>query len=100
MGEDRREYDLPVTLNKRRFNRVVIDPHFEKNHPDMTDQIILELVKSLDSSENEPVGKHDGFTYLAREVRWQDKPYRIVLTYCDEDFLGVINAFRVEEKTS
>ena len=24
----------------------------------------------------------------------------IVLTYCDEDFLGVINAFRVKEKKS
>jgi hypothetical protein len=100
MGDTRREYSLTVTLNKRRFNRVVIDPHLEKKHPDMTDQVILELVKRLDLSESEPVGETDGFAYLAREVCWQDKTYRIVLTYCDEDFLGVVNAFRVKEKTS
>ncbi len=100
MDDQRREYELVVTLNKRQFNRVVIDPHFEKNHPDMTDQLILELVKCLDRSESEPISERDGFTYLAREIRWQDKPYRVVLTYCDEDFLGVINAFRVKEKTS
>ena len=98
MSGERREYRLTIILNKRRFDRVVIDPHYGQNHPDMTDQVILELVKQLDGRESEPVDETNGFFYLAREVSWQDRPYRIVLTYCDEDFLGVINAFRVKEK--
>jgi hypothetical protein len=100
MGEKRREYQVFITLNKRRFDRVVIDPHYEKNHPDITDQLILELLKLLDGTESEPADEADGFIYLAREVYWQGKSYRIVLTCCAESFLGVINTFRVKEKKS
>ncbi len=48
MGDKRRDYQVFITLNKRRFDRVVIDPHYEKNHPDITDQLILEPLKLLD----------------------------------------------------
>ena len=95
MSDFRRPHPLLVTLNKRRFDRLLIDPHYEEKHPDMTDEIIIELVKQLNETESEPVSVSDGFTYLACEIVWQGKPYRIVLTYCEESFLGVINAFRV-----
>lgn len=58
--------------------------HYEKKHPDMTDELILELISQL-----------DGTQYFALTTIWQDKDYRIVLNYCEEDFLGVVNAFRV-----
>ncbi len=100
MSDQRREHNLTITLNKRRFDRVVIDPHYEINHPDMTDKIVLELIKQLDASETEPVAgpDNDGFVYLAKELLWHSKTYRIVLTYCEESFLGVINAFRVKKE--
>lgn len=98
MSSNRREYSLAITFNKRCFSRVVIDPHYEEKHPDITDQLILELVKQLDGRDIEPEGEADGFKYFAHEMDWQHKSYRIVLTYCEEDFLGVINVFRVKEK--
>jgi hypothetical protein len=97
MSDERREYPLIIVFNKRRFTRVEIDPHYEENHPDITDQLVLELVGLLDGCESDPVGENDGFKYFAETLSWQDKSYRIVLTYCEEDFLGVINAFRVKE---
>ena len=98
MSEARRSHPLTILFNDRRFLRIEIDPHYEKKHPDMTDQIILELVRLLDGQGSERVTESDGFFYCARELYWRGKPYRIVLTYGDEDFLGVINAFRVKEK--
>jgi hypothetical protein len=101
MCEERRKYPLTIHFNARRFERVEIDPHYEENHPDMTDQIILELVKLLDGRASERIEEDSqGFFYCARELYWHGKPYRIVLTYTDENFLGVVNAFRVKEKKS
>jgi hypothetical protein len=98
MVDGRREYPFSITLNGRLFTRVVIDPHYEENHPDITDQLILNLIQLLDGTQSDPVSRKDGFVYLAQEISWKEKSYRLVLTYCDEDFLGVINAFRVKEK--
>jgi hypothetical protein len=98
MDEKRREYPLSIILNKRCFTLVVIDTHYEKKHPEITDQLILELVRHLDGSNIELADESGGFKYFAHEMYWQSKPYRIVLTYCEEDFLGVINVFRVKEK--
>ena len=95
---NRREYSIKISLNQRRFTSLVIDPHYEKNHPDITDQIILELVKQLEGTESDPEDEKDGFAYFARELRLNEKTYRVVITYCDEPFLGIVNAFRVREK--
>lgn len=100
MSDERREYQLAIIFNKRHFIRVVIDPHYEKNHPDVTDQLVLDLVRLLDGVESDPVGENDGFKYFAETMAWQGKTYRIVLAFCEEDFLGVINAFRVKEMKS
>ena len=98
MPSVRREYPISITFNRRRFTLLVIDPHYEENHPDMTDPLIIELVRQLDGSETEPESETNGFKYFVREVSMVNKFYRIILTYCEEDFLGVINAFRVKER--
>jgi hypothetical protein len=77
---------------------VISHPHYEEKHLDINDSLILELVKLLDGTEAEPEDETNGFKYFAREMVWQSKSYRVVLTYCEEDFLGVINVFRVKEK--
>lgn len=100
MGEERRRYPLVIHFNERRFSQIEIDPHYEKKHPDMTDQVILELVKCLDGTVSPAVDKDGSFRFFVEHPRWQGKAYRIILTYSDEDFLGVVNAFRVKEKKS
>jgi hypothetical protein len=68
MSDKRRLYPLTLAFNKRRFNRLVIDPHYEEKHLDMTDEIIMELVKQLHETETEADGETDGFKYFAREL--------------------------------
>ena len=97
MPDLRREYPHALTFNGRRFSRVLIDQHYQQNHPDMSDQTILELIKAQDGTQQEPAAEQDGFLYFKIEDRWQGKRYRLILTYCEEDYLGVINAFRVKE---
>lgn len=45
---DRNEYKLSLVINERHLSRVVIDQHYQVNHPEINDELILELVKTLD----------------------------------------------------
>jgi hypothetical protein len=76
----------------------VIDTHYEKNHPNIKDQVILELVRILNGMDVEVEREKNGFMYLSETIQWREKSYRLVFTYNDEDFIGIINAFRVQEK--
>lgn len=98
MTAGRREYSRLITLNGRRFSRIVVDPHYEKNHPDITTLIILGLVELLNGTELDPVSESSGFKYFEKTLTWKNRPYRLVITYTEDDFIGVINAFRVRDK--
>ena len=41
----RRAYVLNLRINGRQINKVVMDPHYQAKHPDISDALILELVK-------------------------------------------------------
>ena len=95
----RKEYFLKITINNRNLSRVVIDQHYQLNHPEMSDDLILELVKSINEEIFEIESETNGFQYFRVEpVMYEDKPYRLILLlYIHDDFLGVVNAFRVKK---
>ncbi len=64
----------------------------------MSDELILRLVKLLDGGEFDLKSESDGYKYFVEVVLLKDRSYRIILTHCDEDYLGVVNAFRVKGK--
>jgi len=94
---DRTEYPLLITINGRALSRVLIDQHYKAKHPEVTDAIILELVKQLDGGNYAIENEQEDFEYFRVEpVFHNNDPYRIVLVLCiTEDYLGVVNAFRV-----
>ena len=49
MPKKRRSYPIRLIVNKLVLNEIIIDPHYEVNHPYMTDELIYELVKNLDN---------------------------------------------------
>lgn len=94
----RPEYLLRLTINGRLLNRVVIDQHYRERHAEsIDDALILRLVKELDGRTFPVEAFRGDFEYFAVEpVQLEDKPYRLVLVLCVvEDYLGVVNAFRV-----
>lgn len=96
----RNEYPLSIKINNRRLSRVTIDQHYRLNHPDVSDDLILKLIQEIDGEIFDIEIEKNGFEYFAVEpVAYSDKPYRLVLLLCvHDDFLGVINAFRVPRK--
>lgn len=94
----RNAYPIKLRLNHRQINRVIIDQHYKRKHPDVTDLIIINLVQALDEEEfliEEIRGKFQYF--VVEPIFFKGAPYRLVLVLCIfDDYLGVINAFRVK----
>ncbi len=98
---NRPEYELTITINAKLFTRVIIDQHYKEKLTDLDDGKILELVKTL-NEQNFPSESAQGeFEYFALEpVFLRAKPYRLILVTCTEDnFIGVVNAFRMSRRS-
>ena len=96
----RNEYALKLQINGRLLSRVIIDQHYKEKHPDMSDKLIIELVKTLNGGEFDIQMQRGPYEYFAVEpVHLDEKVYRLVLLLCiGEDFIGVVNAFRRNKK--
>lgn len=97
---ERNEYFLNLTINQKKTSRVIIDQHYKIKHNELDDKLILDLVLTLDGEIFEIDSKYNNFEYFVAEpVLCLGKPYRVILLHCiDDNYLGVINAFRVKFK--
>lgn len=90
-------YSLPLSINGLRFNKVWISLHYELNHGEsINDLLILGLVKLLNEYEHIPdkVSKED-FQYYKSDLVWNNKFYRLIwLIPPEKDYVGVVNAYR------
>ena len=105
----RNEYKLVLRFNERAIFRVIIDQHYKFAHPEMSDALILELVKLLDG-ESGHIESSDldldldldlefefEFEYFKKDpLFYMERPYRLVFLLNKFDsYIGVVNAFRV-----
>ena len=98
---DRKEYPLKIRINSRDLNRVIIDQHYSEKHSEsVDDKTILDLIKTLDGEDFLIESERGDFQYFTAEpVFKDDAPYRIIMVLCiHDDYLGVINAFRVDRR--
>ncbi len=93
----RREYEINVFINGKRFTKLHIDPHYEKKHStSINDKIILELVQQLNDRNFEPQYMDDNFEYYVREsLVFESKKYKLIWLI-DKNFayIGIVNAYR------
>lgn len=91
-------YSILLTINGRQISRVAIDPHYEERHRDsINDDLILDLVKTLDGAEQLPTSVDDeGFEYYVTDkILLRGKRYKLVwLLHEKEIYVGIVNAYR------
>jgi hypothetical protein len=97
---ERRNYHISIVFNDTLINELIIDEHYEKKHPEISDSIIIELVRALNGLKLAPTKADSLFSYFVEEpVYFMSKPYRLVIVLeRGKKYIGVINAFRVKEK--
>jgi len=101
--EERKTYPQSIEFNETLYTSILIDQHYKEKHPDISDELILAMLNLvIHKSKHDPESEadHSGFQYFRIEpIEFQDNPYRLILVTCrGENFLGVVNAFRVEKK--
>lgn len=92
----RNEYQITGFFNDRFYSKVVVDQHYKVSHPEITDELILNLIRSIDLNVDSE--STDGYFdyYKVDPLYFLGDPYRLILVIeKDADYLGVINAFRV-----
>ena len=92
-------YSIQITVNKNQITTVLIGRHYLKKHSSyMNDDLILELVGSLDGHSFPIDSISSGIEYYVADVHLSstDKTYRIIWLFEGEklEILGVINAYR------
>ena len=95
----RTEYRVVMTFQGRSMSRIVIDQHYrDRHHESIDDELILDLVQAQNGAYYFPVSTQGDFEFFKIEpVVWKLKSYRLILLVCQsEDYVGVVNAFRVE----
>jgi hypothetical protein len=93
----RREYSINITVNDVLIKKVIIDPHYEEKHAEsINDEIVLELVKTLDGKIFEPDDEKAPYSYFVTDkIKVNDKLYKLVWLLEDHEiYIGVINAYR------
>jgi hypothetical protein len=93
----RKEYKIDLTINDLRIKKLVIDDHYREKHSDISDDVIIELVKKLDQGSFRPVDQDEfGFSYFVNDkMALNGKTYKLIWLLKDgELFVGVINCYR------
>lgn len=92
------EYSVQLKINGQAIKRVIIDQHYQVKHSDLSDFLILALVKQLNGQDFQIEMTKGEFNYFRAEpVIFNHKPYRLIFLLCTtDDFLGVVNAFRIK----
>mgnify|MGYP006910923647 FL=1 len=88
---------MNLTVNEIIITKVIIDPHYEEKHAEsVNDEIILNLVKTLDGKIFEPDDeKMPYFYFVTDKIEVNGKFYKLVWLLEDQEiYIGVINAYR------
>lgn len=76
----------------------MVDPHYEK-HRDITDDLILDLVRLLDGVEQVPEEVDRPYEYYATNLVYRARRYRLVwLLEDDEIYIGIVTVYRRRRK--
>lgn len=91
----RREFIIrKIIINGKSINRVLVDDHV-REHKDITDDLILDLVKQLDGTDNLPDDIKGNFKYFVNLFNSNGKQYRIVwLLEKGKLYVGVLTVYR------
>ena len=76
-GEKRWTYSLKITFNEKEIIEVTITDHYQENHPEITNELIIALLIRMDGEILKPT------KYLKKKVyKWEKdycgKKYRLI----------------------
>lgn len=78
MNEKRKIYPLKIEVNGLHFPQVVISQHYQERHTDITDELILELLRLFVDKKTFQPDKLTTDYFVLEKILHHDKKYKLV----------------------
>ena len=78
MSEEKKTYSLPFEANGYSFQQVEISQHYKEKHPDITDELILELLKLFVDKRDFQLDKLTNDYFVLEKILHLGKKYKLV----------------------
>lgn len=91
------EYYCNFVFYGQKITKFTITDHFQENHPELSLDLIADLVKKLDEKEAELTSYHGSRKVFKWRTTYQDKKYRLIFWFKDNstNHLWVRNCYPV-----
>ena len=76
--EEKKTYDLNLEVNDYAFPKVHISQHYQEKHPDITDELILELLKLFIDKKTFQPDKLTTDYFVLEKILHLGKKYKLV----------------------
>ena len=89
---------LSIEVNGYSFSKVVIDQHYQEKHADITDQLILELLKLFVDKRTFQPDKLTTDYFVLEKILHHGKKYKLIWQINEQTSLLVVNCYRIRKK--
>lgn len=91
-------HHLNLEVNGYQFSKVDINHHYLEKHPDITDELILELLKLFVDKKTFQPDKLTTDYFVLEKILHQNKKYKLVWQIENKTSLIVVNCYRIRKK--
>jgi len=76
--EEKKTYPLNFEVNGYHFSQADISQHYQEKHPDITDELILELLKLFVDKRTFQPDKQTTDYFVLEKILHHDKKYKLI----------------------
>ena len=96
--EEKKTYSLALEVNGYSFQKVDISQHYQKKHSDITDELILELLKLFVDKRDFQPDKLTTDYFVLEKILHLGKKYKLVWQIENQKIFIVVNCYRIRKK--
>ena len=92
------EYNCDLVFHGQQINKFTITDHFQENHPELSIELIANLVKKLDKKEAELTNYQGKRKVFKWRTVYQNKNYRLIFWFKDNEtnHLWIRNCYPID----
>ena len=96
--EEKKTYSLPLEVNGYSFQKVDISQHYQKKHSDITNELILELLRLFVDKRDFQPDKLTTDYFVLEKILHLGKKYKLVWQIENGKTFIVVNCYRIRKK--
>jgi hypothetical protein len=96
--KEKKTYSLSLETNGYYFQKVEISQHYKKKHADITDELILELLKLFVDKKDFQPDKLTTDYFVLEKILHHGKKYKLVYQVENQKTFIVVNCYRIRKK--